>query len=172
MKFLIVYSSHGGATKECMELLAKRLQAHHEVTLLSIRDTPPPTPEGYDGIVLASSIRMGQMDKRLRAYIKTHITCLCEIPTAIGFCCGFTKQFEEYVSTQIPKELSCSLGIHCFGGELKPDKLKGFDKLVVRIARNSIRSQDFEESDADHHPLPEIIPENIMILAEKMELLG
>lgn len=171
MKFLILYSSHGGATKHCVELLEKRLSAHHEVRTVSVREEQLPAPHTFDGVVLASSIRMGQMNKRLRAYIKEHKQALNDMPTAVCFCCGYTRQFEEYVSTQIPVDLVCSLGTHCFGGELKPEKLHGFDKLVVRIARNSIRSQDFEESDADHHPLPEIIPENVMLLAEKMEAL-
>ena len=171
MKFLILYSSYGGATKSCVELLEKRLCAHHEVQTVSIREERAPAPEGFDGVVLAGSIRMGQLHKRLRAYIKEYKQALNDMPTAVCFCCGYTRQFEEYVSTQIPKDLTCSLGVRCFGGELKPEKLHGFDKLVVRVARSSIRSQDFEESDADHHPLPEIIPENVMILAEKMEAL-
>ena len=71
----------------------------------------------------------------------------------------------------LPKRLECSLGHHCFGGELKPEKLTGFDKLVVRMLRSSIKSQDFEESDEDHHPLPELIPENINLLVEKIKRL-
>ena len=56
--------------------------------------------------------------------------------------------------------------MHHFGGELKPDKLRGFDKLVVRSMRKSIREADFEDDDLLDLSLPEIIPENIKLLAD------
>ena len=171
MKILIIYASHGGATRRCAEMLAKRLNAHHTASLLPVSE-PSPAPDDYDAVVLGSSIRMGKADKTIKTYIKQQLEVLSSMPTAVFFCCGYPKQFEEYVETQLPKKLICSLGVHCFGGELKPEKLKGFDKLVVRIARSSIRSQDFEESDADHHALPELLPENVVLLAEKIEKLG
>ena len=94
------------------------------------------------------------------------------MPCAIYLCCGFTRLFDEYAETLFPRRFSPSLGFHLFGGELKPDKVTGFDKLVVFFMRSSIKSQDFEESDNDHHDLPEIIPENITLLAKELRLIG
>ncbi|MBE6547102.1 MAG: hypothetical protein E7668_06670 [Ruminococcaceae bacterium] len=170
MKILILYATRGGATQVCAELLAQRLEKHHTVTLCNAAHALP-APQEFDAVAIGSSIRMGQMNKQLKRYIKEHKERLSEGNTAVFFCCGFPKQFEEYTETQLPKDLYCSLGLHCFGGELKPEKLKGFDKLIVRIVRSSILSQDFEKPREDQHDLPELLPENIALLAEKIENL-
>ena len=68
--------------------------------------------------------------------------------------------------------LNLSLGAHCFGGELKPEKLKGFDKFAVRMMRSRLKSQDFEERDDDHLPIPEILPEAIDRLCDNIRKLS
>ena len=168
MKILILYASHGGATRACAEMLKERLSYHHTPLVISAGD-PLPSPDSFDAVVIGSPIRMGSMDRTLKKYIKENQALLSSMPTAVFFCCGYPKQFSEYVDIQLPKNLHCSLGHHCFGGELKPEKLKGFDKLAVRMMRSAIKGQDFEESDADHHDLPELIPENINILVKEIE---
>ncbi|MBR2352935.1 MAG: flavodoxin domain-containing protein, partial [Clostridia bacterium] len=168
---LILYATRGGSTRECAELLKQKLSIHHTPILVNAEEALP-APEGYDAVIIGSPIRMGKMNKQLKKYVKTHTESLSSMPCAVFFCCGYPRQFDEYVDIQLPRRLNCSLGYHCFGGELKPEKLKGFDKLIVRMLRSAIKSQDFEESDADHHDLPELIPENINILVEKIEKLG
>ncbi|MBO5939405.1 MAG: flavodoxin domain-containing protein [Clostridia bacterium] len=170
-KILILYATRNGATKYCAELLSKKLDTVHEVTLVSTKDALP-SPEEFDVVVIASSIRMGKMNKTLKKYIKEHKVALSALPTAVGFCCGLPRLFEEYVETQLPKDLVCSLGHHLFGGELKPEKLHGMDKLFVKMARNSIQTQDFEQSNADLHDLPELLPENVALLADKIKQLA
>ena len=70
-----------------------------------------------------------------------------------------------------PKSIIPTLGIHCFGGELKPEKLKGFDKFIVKMVRTSILDEDFESPDPTRSPLPEIVPENIWRLADTIRAL-
>ena len=171
MKILILYASRGGATRECAEMLRDKLSVHDEPVLVNAEESLP-SPSEFDAVILGSPIRMSRMNKRIKAYIKAHLEELSAMPTAVFFCCGYPKQFDEYVDIQLPRRLVCSLGHHCFGGELKPEKLRGFDKLAVRLMRSAIKSQDFEESDADHHDLPELLPENINLLVEKIEKLG
>jgi len=167
-KILILYASRGGATKQCAEMLAEKLENVHTVSVFDITKQAP-SPADYDVVVLASSIRMGQMNKVMKKYIKEHKAALSQIPTAVGLCCGFPRQFEEYIETQLPRDLVCSLGHHLFGGELKPEKIHGLDKLIVKMARTSIQTQDFEQSNADLHDLPELLPENIALLADKIK---
>ena len=69
---------------------------------------------------------------------------------------------------QLPKGLKCSLGIHYFGGELKPDKIKGFDKLIVKIMRENILTQDIDISERDKNELPELMTDTIFALAERI----
>ncbi len=171
LKILILYASRNGATQTCVELLAEKLGDAHKVNLIDAKNALP-SPEDFDVIVIASSIRMGSMDKKLKKYVKNHKTTLSQMPTAVGFCCGLPRLFDEYVETQLPKDLVCSLGTHLFGGELKPEKLRGMDKLFVKMARTSIQTQDFEQSNADLHDLPELLPENVGLLAEKIHCLA
>lgn len=167
MKVLIAYATRGGVTRTCAQMLADSLSAHHEIVLTDIEQSSP-DPSSFDVVVLGSSIRFGKVNKEIKKYIRQYASRLSSMPCAVYLCCGFPRNFEEYVDTQIPKELHCSLGFHSFGGELKPEKLKGLDKFIVKRVRNSIRFQDFEESDRDHHILPEIFPENIRLLEEKI----
>lgn len=168
MNILILYATKWGVTKECAEILAEQLRSRYTVSVVNIRESIPDLGQ-YDLIVLGSHIRMGRMDKVMKGLIRENAALLSSLPTAVYLCMGYTRQFEEYADIELPKDLHCALGVHCFGGELKPEKLKGLDKWIVRAVRNSIRTQDFEESDADHHPLPEILPENITLLADKIK---
>ena len=170
-KILILYASRNGATKHCAELLQTKLQNVHSVTLVSCNDALP-APSEFDVVVLAGSIRMGKIDKRLKKYVKQHQAILSDMPTAFALCCGLPRLFEEYLETQLPKNFVCSLGYHLFGGELKPEKLHGMDKLMVKIARNSIQTQDFEQGNADLHDLPELLPENVSLLADAIHRLA
>ena len=172
MKILVVYSTYWGVAKKCAEMLEKRLVERHQVELVNARESEIPDAAGYDCVVFGSSIRNGGMNKRIKKYVKENLEKLSNMPCAVYYCCGYTKLFSEYVETQLPRRFEPSLGYHLFGGELKPDKLTGFDKFVVRMMRSSIRSQDFEEDDSDHYELPEIIPENIELLAKDILKLG
>ena len=115
---------------------------------------------------------MGRIDKTMKRYLKENKDLLSQKPTAFGLCCGLPRLFEEYVEAQLPKDLVCSLGHHLFGGELKPEKLHGMDKLFVKIARHSIQTQDFEQSEDNLHDLPELLPENVALLADQIKQLA
>ncbi len=171
LKILILYASRGGATETCARLLQDKLSVHHTPVMKKWEKGGGvlPDPRDYDGVIIGSYIRMGHMNRALRKYIKLHTAQLSSMKSGVFFCCGYPRQFDEYVDIDLPKRLTCSLGVHCFGGELKPDRLKGVDRILVKLMRNAILTQDFEESDADHHALPELIPENISILVEEIE---
>ncbi len=167
MKVLIVYATRGGVSRRCSEMLAERLSGSAEVTLCDINDDAP-TPDGFDVCVIGGSICMNKLNKRLKAYIKQYTDILNIKRTAVFLCCGYTESFDDYVHYQVPKALIPSLGIHFFGGELKPEKLKGFNKLVVKMVRSSIVGADFECPDPTRSTLPEILPETIYRLSDKI----
>lgn len=170
MKTLIIYSTKGGVSRQCAEMLADKLSPSIEVDIYDIQDNPP-SPEDFDVAVIGGSIRMGALNKKLRAYLKANASALSNMPTAIFMCCGFTESFDDYVKMQISPSITASLGVHCFGGELKPEKLKGLDKLIVRIVRSSLKTEDADFPNEDRSPLPEIVPENIYRLADKIREL-
>ena len=170
MKVLIAYSSRNGVAKQCAEMLASFLPNTVESDVVDLSASAP-DPSKYDCIVAGGSIRMGRFSKQLRAFLKKNKKVLAKLPCALYICCGYSHMYEEYKETQAPRTLPFSLGIHDFGGELKPDKLRGFDKLVVRSMRKTINEADFEDSDILDLSLPEIMPENIKLLAESIKKL-
>ncbi len=170
MKLLVIYSSRGGVSRRCAEMLCERLNPTFQATLCDIKDNPP-SPEGFDIAVIGGSIRMSRLDKKLKKYLTAYAELLNSLQCAVFICCGYSDSFDDYAHFQIPKKLTPSLGIHYFGGELKPDKLKGLDKLIVKTIRSEIIQADFDSPNQDTSPLPEIIPENIWRLAEKIRHL-
>lgn len=171
MRVLVIYATSGGVSRVCAEMLKERLDCDAiRVTLCDIHHTPP-SPEGFDVAVIGGSIRMGRINKRLKNYLRTHEATLGKLQTALFLCCGYTENFDDYVALNFPKSIVPSLGIHCFGGELKPEKLHGFDKFIVKMVRASILDEDFESPDPTKSPLPEIVPENIYRLADAIRAL-
>ena len=172
MKVLVVYTTHGGASGRCVEMLKEKIEDSCEVTLCDARATSElPSPNEYDVLVMGGSVRFGQIDKKLRGYIKVNLDKINSKQSAFFFCCGFPSELDDYIDTQLPKDIDFSLGIHYFGGELKPEKLKGIDKFFVKMIRSHINSQDFEESEDNHIPLPELLPESVARLADNIRRL-
>lgn len=170
MKVLIVYATRGGASREAAEMLARRIGSRADVSLYNIEENPP-SPDGFDVAVVGGSIRMGKLNKKLKRYIRSNLDTLSSMPCSVFMCCGLSKDFEDYKIMQLPKQLKCSLGVQHFGGELKPDKLKGLDKLLVKIMREKIKTQDPDLSDFDREELPELLPDTIYALAERISML-
>lgn len=167
MKVLIVYASRHGVSKHACEMLKEKLDKFATVEMYDINDDPP-SPEGYDVAVVGGSVRMTKINKKLKKYIRKYQGVLENMNSAGFLCCGYTNNFDDYVTTEFPADLVFSLGIHCFGGELKPAKIRGFDKIIVYFVRQSILTQDPDRSDSERIELPEIFPDTIYALAERI----
>ena len=170
MKVLVIYSTKGGVSRRCAEMLEERLSAFSTVSVFDIKNGAP-SPDGYDVAIIGGSIRIGRINKALRAYLKANADKLNAIDTALFMCCGFTENFDDYVKMNFTKKIIPSLGIHCFGGELKPEKLKGLDKFIVKRVRATMKYEEFDDPDPKASPLPEIVPENIWRLCDAIREL-
>lgn len=170
MKILIIYATKNGVSKIAAERLSEQLSSSNEISLYDINDNPP-APNTFDVIVLGGSVRMTRINKKLKKYIKKYLNEISNMPSAFFFCCGIIRDFDDYKATELPSKIQFSLGIECFGGELKPDKLKGFDKLVAKAMRQSILTQDSDLRNSSNLELPEFMPENVLALAERIKRL-
>ena len=170
MKLLIAYTSKNGVAKRCAEMLAQNLPAPVEYDIV---DLSVSTPElcSYDAAVLGGSIHFGGFNKKLKRFLKDNKGAISSLPTAVYICCGLPHRYDEYAEIALPRGFEPSLGVYHFGGELKPDKLRGFDKLVVKNLRASITMADFEDNKTHDLSLPEIMPENIKLVAEELKKL-
>ena len=170
MKVLIIYATRNGVSKKAAEMLAEKLQNFSDIDMHDINNDPP-SPSGYDVAVIGGSIRMAKLSKKLKRYIKENAEALSNMESAAFICCGLTNDFDDYVTTELPKSVKFSLGVECFGGELKPDKLHGMDKMLTYMMRQSILTQDPDKSGRDMIELPEIFPDTIYALAERIHRL-
>ena len=171
MKILIIYASKNGVAKKAAEKLSSELSATNEISLFDINDNPP-SPEDFDVVILGGSIRMTKLNKKLKAYLKEHINTISEKHSAFFICCGIIRDFDDYKTTELPTKIKFSLGVECFGGELKPDKVRGFDKLFTNMMRQKILTQDSDLANSSGLELPEFMPENILALAERIKRLA
>ncbi len=167
MKIAIIYTSVGGTTRECAELLKKELKTHN-VDLFDLSECDPELSE-YDTIVVGFPIRMGKAEKKARNYIKTHLEDLKKSHIAYYICCGFVDCFEEYAEKTIPDVLrERAVAISCLGGSLEPSRFKGLDKLVVKAVRAEILGGGENGEQHRDMSLPTIMDENISQFADKI----
>lgn len=167
MKILIAYSSKSGTTKECAEMLAQKL-ASNDVTLASLEDCSPDVT-GFDIAIIGGYVRMGKLSKSVRNYITANETVLDATMHAFFLCCGLPESTEYYFEKAIPKKLlDSSISNTCFGGDLRVNKQKGFDKFVAKLVLNEIKSNNADAERDEDMSVPAILPENISRFADEI----
>ena len=164
MKIAIIYTTTGGTTRECGELLARELVGQ-DVTLLDM--DAEHELSCYDMAIIGFPIRMARPSRRARRYIKEHKDELLEMKSAYYMCCGFIDCAEEYAEKVLPRDLrDKALDITCLGGSLDPARFKGLDKMIVKWTRSEILGGGNNGEGRDDMCLPTILDENISQLAD------
>lgn len=139
MKLLIAYATQGGSTRRCAETLAALLPGAECIDLQELQ----PDPSGYGAVILGGCVRMGQLCRPARNYLKKYASALLELPFAFFLCCGFPKNFETYCNALLTPSLrEHALTLGCFGGELNSDSLLGMDRLITNVVRRSMAAAD------------------------------
>ncbi len=168
MKIAIIYATKGGTTRTCAELLAKELK-NHEVTLLDLAEGEPSLTH-FDCLVLGFPIRMGKAYRPARKYLKKNQDVLLAHRTAYFLCCGFIDCFEDYAAHCIPEVLrEGAEAVVCLGGSLDPAKVKGLDRMVVKMVRNHILGGGDNADQRRDMALPTVMENNIAQLADKIK---
>lgn len=83
-KVLIVYGSGYGQTQKISEFIAERLRERGiETDTLSGNQLPRNlSPESYDGIVVAASVRKMKYQKYIVSFVRNHLRLLQKLPSA------------------------------------------------------------------------------------------
>lgn len=162
---LILYTSKSGTTATCARMLAEHF-AGQSVTVRDLAESAPALID-YDIALLGAPVRMGHLEKKMKAYLADNESMLHSLTFGFFVCCADDSQTEEYLRAALPVSLrEHATALACFGGELKVDHQKNFFmKLVVRAMR-SYALEDTGNPDEEHRPLPEILPEHIRQFAD------
>ena len=166
MKIAIIYTTTGGTTRECAEVLARELDRHN-VTVADMDQNI--NFSDFDILVVGFPIRMGKAAKRARRFFKDNAAVLESATVGYFMCCGFVDCFDEYKQKVIPSRLAeRAFEISCFGGSLEPSRFRGFDKIVVKAVRSEILGGGENGDARTDMSLPTIMDENIAQFADRI----
>ena len=168
MKLLIAYATKTGTTRECAESLAAYFTAH-EVVFADL-ETETPSVEDFDAVVIGSHVRVGKIHKRVKQFVGDNEAALADKKVGLYLCCCFSDAADDYFKKNFSQPLLAhSIANLCFGGEVKMDRQKGLDKLIMKIAIHAIKSNNQDADRAADIPMPAIIPENISRMADAIK---
>lgn len=171
MKILIGYYTKTGTTAKCAEMLAKHFH-NHDVTVLSLTEGTVDLC-AFDVILLGASVRVGRIDKRLRAFLKANAKRLAESKVGYFLCCGLPDQLGDVLAHDVPRKLlETAVATAAFGGELEISAQKGFlNKVIVWSMRRSIKNGELDEDlcYTDNRGYPEILPDSISRFADQIK---
>lgn len=155
MRIGIFYASKTGTTEKCANELAKLLEGAELIDLTKSN----PEIDAYDVIVIGSAIRIGQLHKKVKEFIRVNAEKLMEKYTAYFICNGnkdeTDKVFELNLSPILRNQAIC---YESFGGEIILEKQKGLDKFIIKMM---MKNPD--------HILPEINYPSIQGFAERIK---
>ncbi|QWZ06691.1 hypothetical protein KRR39_14180 [Nocardioides panacis] len=82
-RICIPYATSEGQTARIAAHVADVVRAHgHEADVVDVKGPRLGGPDGYDGVVVGSSIHLGHHDKHVRDYVRQHRQTLERVPSA------------------------------------------------------------------------------------------
>ena len=158
MKTLIAYASKTGTAEKCARMLAERLP---DATLCDLCKEKP-DPGAYDQVIVGGGVRMGALHVDARQYLDGCKPILLQKRLGLYLCAGFAEKAGELFENNVDPELRAhALACDCFGGEIDLSKLRGFEKLVTKMALRSFKDADGQAA------RPRLLPERVEAFAAK-----
>jgi menaquinone-dependent protoporphyrinogen oxidase len=82
-RILIPYATTDGQTARIAEYLADLFRGQgHEAFPVDVKRSAAPDPEGYDGVIVGASVRMGRHQSCVRDFVRKHRAALERLPSA------------------------------------------------------------------------------------------
>jgi len=132
MKTLIIYASKYGTTADCAEYLKNKLTG--DIVLIDAKNHNEQIDlTSFDAIIIGSSIYMGQISKVLKSFCEENFDILCQKKISLFLCCALSEQVDEFFKNNFPsKLLEHAQTTEYFGSEARLEKMKFFDKCIIR----------------------------------------
>ncbi len=171
MKLLIAYATKTGTTLDCAEMLGEHFSGHQ--VFLADLEKEMPSVSDFDAVVIGSHVRAGKIHKRAKQFAAECEGTIGDKRLALYLCCCFSDAADDYFKKNYSEALlERSLTNMCFGGEIRMDRQKGLDKLIMKIAVHAIKSNNQSEDRDVDIPMPAILPENIRRMADAIKQGG
>lgn len=145
MKTLILYASKYGATERAAGLLAGKIEG--PVDLVNLKRGAPDALEGYDRVVVGTSVYAGRIHKELVAFVAEHEETLSKKQVAFFVCCAAEEKFEDYLRTHFPENLlDRALFVRYFGHEEVLKEMGFLDRTIFKkVAKVKTDTHDLRQ---------------------------
>ena len=156
MKTLILYASKTGTTQDCARSLAQEIPDSTLVDLCAQK----PDPSGYDQVIVGGSIRMGTLHVDARQYLEGAQSALMKKRLGVFICAAYEEKAEQLFAANVPQALRAhAVECACFGGAIRMDRRRGFEKLIARMAMRATKGERAQ--------MPHVHPERIEAFAAR-----
>ena len=149
-KALLVYATRFGATEVVAKELAKILGDRNvKVRLFDLKGSKDwPSPQNFDGVIVASSVARFRITKEAKKYIKKHAEILKDKPFGFVFCSAESMDHEEqaiskYVKIAVKPSVVRGVGVYFDLSE--SNKLGWVDKKILRAIAEGIAKNESAE---------------------------
>ena len=143
MNKVIVFASKYGFTKECSQKLSNLMG---NVNMMQLGKESVDVAS-YDTVILGTSVYAGQIRPEMKKFIESNQEELKKKELGIFICGADEDQIDETLKRNFGELLNHAKEVSRFGYEFNLDKLKFFEKLIVKkIAKVSSNERKvFEE---------------------------
>ena len=163
MKILIAYTSKNGSAASCAERLANGLLGL-DVTVCNLAETMPNAAE-FDMVIVGGAVHHHRFPAPLGHFLREQKDVLKEKKLGLFLLCGIAEEQIYYMEKLFATELrEVAFEVAFFGGSLRYDGLKFWDKFFVWNLRSQIVEADMSEGEYIAS-MPGLLPENVDRLA-------
>ena len=140
-RVLLAYSTVDGHTLKICDRLRECLETHgHAVTLASLSDTPFPSVESFDKVVVGASIRYGRHRREVYDFIRTNQRSLEDRPCAFFSVNAVARkagkrspEANPYVRNLGRKTTWRPALLAAFAGKIDYQRYTLFDRQLIRL---------------------------------------
>ncbi len=141
MKILIIYGTTEGQTRKIARYMEEHLQETGNNVVISDAADDPPSPDGFDVVVLGGSMHMMKYQNALGHYVHDHAAALNRMPSAffsvsLGIATLEEKELTEArrIAEGFVEERGWKPGrIELIAGALKYTQYDWFKRMVMRM---------------------------------------
>ena len=165
MKILIAYTSKNGSTASCVQRLADGLRGL-DVKIADLAKEQPNAAE-FDMVIVGAAVHHHRFPASVARFLRGEKEVLKTKKLGLFLLCGIAEEQVYYMEKLFPAELrDKAFEVAFWGGSLRYDGLKFWDKFFVWNLRSQIVEADMSEGEYIAS-MPGLLPENVDRMASR-----